>query len=433
MSRFSRPVWAYIAFVTAVGALVFGAVLPHFLDDPEWVLLATLVISGILAGMYTLPMVYGRLRIDLSGSVLLMAVFLGNIPISVLVATMVSIVVGGALRRRQLWNILFNASTEVLGIGIAALLYRTIASPTLLPMDSWSNIIGLLLSASSYWITNSALVTVLVASRNDEPFLRNYLSNWSEFYIQCILLTLLAVLGAAAWRQGAVYALLLFVPAIAVYQLLSISRVKQEQVIHAMEIIAEVLDRRKPFTFQHSRRVAEHAVKIGRRLGLTVSDVDALHRAALIHDIGRLGIDDPSYHEHSPDRADLTDYQFYSLKQHALLGAMIAREIPAFEECEEPIRYHHDWFDGQHASKPHSGDEIPLGARIIAVADSYDLLCMTNGEAMLTYDPVAVEKLQAMSARQLDPELLAVFMEILGSEREAKLEGTGATQQAAIG
>lgn len=396
MSRFSRPVQAHITLVTLLGAVVLGAAVPRFLESPEWVLLATLVIAGTLAGMYTFPMVYGRLRIDLSGGVLLMAVFLGNIPLAILVAASVSVVAGMALRRCRLWNILFNAGTEVLGIGVAALLYRNFASPALLPLDSWNNALALSLSAGSYWVINSGLVTVLVASRNGEPFFRNYINNWAEFYIQCILLTLLAVLGSAAWQQGAAYAFLLFVPTVAVYQLLSLSRVRQEQVIHAAEIIAEVLD-----------------------------------RAALIHDIGKLGVDDPS-REHAPRKAGLTDYQFYSLKQHAQLGAMIAREIPAFEECEEPIRYHHDWFDGRHASKPYAGEEIPLGARIIAVADSYDLLCMTNGEATLAYDPAAVEKLRDMSARQLDPDLLAAFPEILGAEREERMQKAGMAQQVAV-
>ena len=97
---------------------------------------------------------------------------------------------------------------------------------------------------------------------------------------------------------------------------------------------------------------------------------------------------------------------------------MIAREIPAFEEGEDPTAYHHDWFDGSHVSRNQSGQEIPLGARIIAVADSYDRLCMANGEATLTYDPMAVEQLRTMGNRELDPDLLAAFLEILSSERQ---------------
>jgi response regulator RpfG family c-di-GMP phosphodiesterase len=106
---------------------------------------------------------------------------------------------------------------------------------------------------------------------------------------------------------------------------------------------------------------------------------------------------------------------------------MIAREIPAFEEAEELIRYHHDWYDGTHASKAHSGEEIPLGARIIAIADSYDVLSMANGEASLICDPKAVQALQAMGGRQLDPELLQVFLDIMGAEREAQTTGAGFT------
>ena len=411
MKRFSRPIQLYIILVIILGAAVLVATLPRGFDASQWILLLTLTASGILAGMYTLPMLYGRLRIDLSGAVLLMAVVLAEPSIAILVAAIVPIVAGLALRRRS-WNILFNTGTEVLGVGLACAIYRAYGQPSLLPLDSWTNSVVLVASAGAYWGLNSALVTVLVAARNGEAFLVNYIRNWSEFYLQCILLTLVSVLGAAAWHQGPIYALLLFVPTVAVYQLLSLSRLKQEQVIHAAEIIAEMLDRRNPFTFQHSHRVADHAAKMARHLGLTVSDTEVLHRAALIHDIGKLGVDDP-VDDLAPTRVEISDYQFYSLKQHAQLGAMIAREIPAFEEAEESIRYHHDWFDGTHVSKTHSGEEIPLGARIIAVADSYDLLCMSNGEASLTFDPKAVAVLKSMAGRQLDPQLLATFLGII--------------------
>ncbi len=432
MSRFPRHIQAYIALVIVAGAVVLIGAFPSQLGNSQLALLAVLVVSGTLAGMYALPMVYGRLRIDLSGAVLLMAVFLDDSSLAIVVAALASILAGVLLRRRRAWNILFNAGTEVLGIGLASAFYRACADTSLLPLDGWPNVVGLLLSASSYWAVNSALVTVLVAARNGEPFLRNYIRNWSEFYVQCILLTLIAVLGSAAWHQGPAYALLLFVPIVAVYQLLSLSHLKQEQVIHAAEIIAEMLDRRNPFTFQHSRRVADNAVKIARHLGLTVSDTEVLHRAALIHDIGKLGVDDPAQALH-PAKADITDYQFYSLKQHAQLGAMIAREIPAFEEAEEPIRYHHDWYDGSHVSKAHSGDQIPLGARIIAVADSYDLLCMSNGEASLAFDPKAVQAMCTMSGRQLDPAIIAAFLAVLKAEHPSALPEAGVARTAPVG
>lgn len=431
MNRFSPPFQAYIILVIASGAAVLGLNLPGELHSSQWVLLATLAASGILAGMYTLPMVYGRLRIDLSGAVLLMAVLLDAPSLAILLAAIVALVAGVLLRRRRLWNTLFNAGTEVLGIGLACLLYRGYADPSRLPLDSLGNALALVIASGSYWALNSALVTVLVVARSGESFLGSYLKNWSEFYLQCILLTLIAVLGSSAWHQGPIYALLLFVPTVAIYQLLSLSRLKQEQVIHAAEIIAEMLDRRDPFTFQHSKRVAEHAVKIARSLGLTAADTEAIHRAALIHDIGKLGVDDP-VDEFIPTRAEITDYQFYSLKQHAQLGAMIAREIPAFEEAEETIKYHHDWYDGAHVSKAHSLDEIPLGARIVAVADSYDLLCMSNGDASLVLDPKAISVLGSMSGRQLDPALLGIFLRIIEAE-QAAFAGESAVQPVAVG
>ncbi len=418
MRRFPRPIQAYIVLVIAAGVVALSLSLPRQVESSELILFFTLAVSGILAAMYRLPMVYSHLRIDLLGPILLMAAFLASPSVACLLAAFV-IVASGLLRRRRLWSILFNAAAETLGIGFAAALYHGMADPDLLPLDSWVNVAALLLSACGYWLANGFLVMVLVAADNGEPFFRNFAKNYKDFYVQMILMTLLAVLGAAAWHQGALYALLLIVPTAAVYQLLSVTHLKQEQVIHAIEIIAEVLDRRNPFTFQHSQRVAEHATKIARSIGLTQTDTEVLRRAALIHDIGKLGLDDPA-EEMPANREDLTDYQFYSLKQHAQLGAMIAREIPAFEEAEEPIRYHHDWYDGSHVSKDHAGEEIPLGARIIAVADSYDSLCMANGEATLAYDPKAVEQLSTMGSKRLDPQLLARFLDLLEEEQAAE-------------
>ncbi|MGE5620538.1 MAG: HD-GYP domain-containing protein [Sphingomonadaceae bacterium] len=423
MRRFSRPVQGYILAVMAGGMVVLVGVRPWQLEATDPLLLVTLTAAGILAGIFRLPMAERHLRISLHGAVLLMAVFLSTTPAACFVAAVTSAVSGIGLKLRP-WNIPFSSSSSVLSVALASSLYRAMADPSLLPFDSWENATALLVSAAAYWLVSSAMVTVLVADTNHQPFLRTYAVNWREVYLQCILLTLLGVLGAAAWRQGSTYAFLLVVPAVAVYQLLTITRFKQEQVIHAIEIIAEVLDRKNPFTFQHSQRVAEHTVKLAKSLGLRDGAVGALRRAALIHDIGKLGLDDPAG-EIPATRGELSDYQFYSLKQHAHLGAMIAREIPAFEEAEEPIRYHHDWYDGSHVSGEHAREEIPLGARIIAVADAYDLLCMANGEASLTYDPKAVEQLRTMSGRQLDPELLDRFLELLESHQAAKLQPGG--------
>jgi putative nucleotidyltransferase with HDIG domain len=416
LRRFPRIIQLYILSVIAGGGVALVVGLPGQIERAELILLATLGISGVVAGMNRLPLMGRHGTIDLTGGILLMAVFLTDPSLACLLAALVT-VLSGLLTKRRIWNLLFNAGAEVLGIGLAGFLYHGLANPDLLPLDSWTNTQALFIAASAYWLVESAVVTVLVAARNGDPFLQTYIRNWQEVYIQCILLALLAVLGTAAWRQGMVYAFLLLVPAVAVYQMLSITRLKQEQVIKAIEIIAEVLDRRNPFTFQHSQRVAEHVVRMARRLGLTVNDVEALRRAALIHDIGKLGVEDPSK-ELAPN-SNLTDYQFYSLKQHAHMGAMIAREIPAFEEAEESIRYHHDWYNGRHVSREHTGETIPLGARILAVADCYDCFCMANGEATLSYDPKAIEQIGDLSGNQLDPALLSLFISILEAERAA--------------
>jgi HD-GYP domain-containing protein (c-di-GMP phosphodiesterase class II) len=82
-------------------------------------------------------------------------------------------------------------------------------------------------------------------------------------------------------------------------------------------------------------------------------------------------------------------------------------------------------------SREHSADGIPLGARILAVADCYDCFCMANGEATLTYDPKAVEQLQELKGSQLDPTILALFISILEAERAAAMPASPSLLQTA--
>jgi putative nucleotidyltransferase with HDIG domain len=174
--------------------------------------------------------------------------------------------------------------------------------------------------------------------------------------------------------------------------------------IKALKRLANALEARDPYTHGHSRRVARYSTMIAKRLGLPAADVAKVRLAAAVHDVGKLVV--PLEILNKPSR--LTDEEFEVIKRHAPVGADMIRPL-GDDELTEIVAHHHERLDGSGYPSHLSGDEIPLGARIIAVADTFDAL--TSKRA---YKPVKRHRdvfriLREESGTQLDPDAVQAF------------------------
>lgn len=165
------------------------------------------------------------------------------------------------------------------------------------------------------------------------------------------------------------------------------------------------VEARDYYTRGHSERVAKYAVTIARKLGLSHKEIEDLHVAGLLHDIGKIGISDLILNK----RGSLTDEEYEVIKQHPGIGAIIVEEIKPLQRIVPLIYHHHERFDGSGYPDGLAGEDIPLGARILAVADTVE--AMTSSRA---YRPnMSVEQsmrlLEGGADGQLDPMLLAIF------------------------
>ena len=137
--------------------------------------------------------------------------------------------------------------------------------------------------------------------------------------------------------------------------------------------LAAALDARDTYTAGHSQRVASYALMIGRSAGLDSHELDVLHKTALLHDIGKIGVPDNVLLK----EGRLTDEEFDQIKLHTVMGENILRQIEPLEAMAAflpGVRSHHERYDGKGYPDGLSGSDIPQMGRIIAVADAYDAM-----------------------------------------------------------
>ena len=151
----------------------------------------------------------------------------------------------------------------------------------------------------------------------------------------------------------------------------------------AIRALAAALDARDPYTAGHSDRVSVLSVAIGRTLSLPADDLEVLRLGALLHDIGKIGVPDDVLRKPGA----LTDAEFDVIKQHPVLGARILRSVPFLARHIPIVELHHERPDGRGYPTGLRGDDIPLAARIVHVADAYD--AMTSARALAGRAPRA--------------------------------------------
>lgn len=169
--------------------------------------------------------------------------------------------------------------------------------------------------------------------------------------------------------------------------------------------LAALIEASDPYTHGHSRRVTRHAYMIAKTMGLPKEVVDKVRLAAAVHDVGKIYT--PKNILHKPDR--LTDEEFEIIKEHPVTGAeMVA--ILGDEEVTAMVRHHHERLDGRGYPDRLAGDEIPIGARVIAVADTFDAICSTRPYRPASRHLKAIDIMKKEAGKQLDAGAVHAFL-----------------------
>ena len=179
------------------------------------------------------------------------------------------------------------------------------------------------------------------------------------------------------------------------------------------------IDNKDRYTKRHSEDVACYALFLAARVEMAEADRAVLRTAGLLHDIGKIGIPDDILRK--PGR--LSPYEYEIVKQHVALGDLIVRDLPEIELVRAGVRHHHERWDGQGYLDRLAGEQIPLFARILAVGDAFSAMTTTRPYRKALTVQQALDELRAAAGTQLDPELVALFVDGIEQDPDAPMPG----------
>ncbi len=202
-------------------------------------------------------------------------------------------------------------------------------------------------------------------------------------------------------------------------RLSDIAETTRRSYIEATRALIFALESKDRFTAGHSASCARYAFQVAEAMGMSVEDAEVIEHAALLHDIGKICIAD----EILLKPGKLTFVEYESIKQHPYLGYRILKPIKLLREESVLVLHHHEWFNGEGYPSHLKGEEIPMGARIISVIDSYDTMRIAGSRYKKTISIVdAVNELIHYTGTQFDPRVVKTFIEVLKGRKELLTE-----------
>jgi putative nucleotidyltransferase with HDIG domain len=185
------------------------------------------------------------------------------------------------------------------------------------------------------------------------------------------------------------------------------------QTVQSLAIALEAKDR---YTSGHSQRVSRFATLIARSMALPRDQVELVAQVALLHDIGKIGMLDSILNKPS----NLSDAERELVKSHPVVGAQILSPVKTFERHVEGIRYHHEMFDGSGYPDRLKGEEIPVAARIVSLADAFDAMTSTRPYRIGLPLTFAIQEMTKMRGKQFCPKAVDAFARVLQSAAAAE-------------
>jgi putative nucleotidyltransferase with HDIG domain len=415
MNDLPRPARFFIllVFVLGVGAAILSV--PAVLREPTFGLTILFLALTIAALDFYPVSLYStqknNVEVTISIAVKMAAILLFPPPV-VILSVFLGTLLAELLLKRVWYRLIFNVGMMTIGFALDAVLFNRLFDPGVPLFGSAQNVFALVALGLSDFAINSILVSLVISLATRTAISYVWVQNYKQLILHELSMLPLGIFIYILWEYTPWSVILIALPLFIVrhsYQLVAELGRQTRQALYAL---ARVLDERDPHTSRHSELVAEHAGLIARTLGLGPEQVDIIEKAAVLHDIGKVGMRNDILFK----TGALTVEERESAKRHAVIGGDLLKMFPSFEKGADYVRHHHERWNGSGYPDGLRGEEIPLGARILAVADAYQAMIEERPYRKPLSPEEAYANLRQDAGVLFDPQVVAAFFKAKGVE-----------------
>lgn len=315
-----------------------------------------------------------------------------------------------------IYKTLFNGAEIILSAGISGFCYKIFGG---VPgdIDYNSFLFPLIACVLVYVLINETIISGLMSIVTGESFINSWFSNILWAARDCIYVAPLGILMAIAYIKYNIVGILLFLGPLLLarysYKLYIDMRHIYIDTVRALSQAIEVKD---PYTQGHSMRVSEYAIELGKRINLSPKRMENLKMAAILHDIGKIGIEESILNK--PER--LTDEEFDKIKQHSQNGVKIIQDIEFLKPASDIILDHHEKMDGSGYPNGKKQGEISAEAAILGISDVYDAVTSDRPyrKAMTMDEAIAI--IEEGKGKHFEPRLAGEFIKMIKERGDDK-------------
>lgn len=417
--------------------------------SPQPINLLSLVVFAIVALIVQLLQhsMYESSTVSVSAAIILAGTLVEGMP-GLLVTCIIVVLVHAIQNQTSLYKASFNWSTHILA-GLAPLgVYLFSMAPqadNIMPL-----VLLTLLSAIIYFLIESSLVASAIGLAKKQNIIEIWDNNFRWLIVHYMVAGFIALSMALSFIALGAWGIIAFaMPILLIYFAQKQYVVRTEQSTRKLNhmnrelskannaistanrsfqrltdelfmILSKIIDARDPDVHGHAAQVADYAEAIAHELGIKQDEIEKVRHGALLHDIGKIGISELILQKPGP----LTENEYETIKNHPVLGADFLETCQSLRSLAPYVRHHHEWWNGQGYPSALYQDQIPLGARIIAVCDAVE--AMTSDRPYRKGLPLSqvISELEKGKGIQFDPLVIDAFIKVLRREGKGYLQNT---------
>lgn len=355
-------------------------------------------------------------QLTVSFAVHISALILFGTPVAILSSTIANIITD-IIGRRGWKKMLFNVSQYAVTIYCSWYVYHLLR-PDTGPLNLRTDFFALVFSCLTYVVVNFLLVSTVISLSQGTRWLRQLTNDVKLEMIHFATLVPVSLLIVILYDYEPLSIIILLLPLTMAHFSFNNYMTLRTETKNTIEVLADIIDKRDAYTAQHSFRVANYCEAIAHKLKLNQNDYETLITAARVHDLGKISVPDSILLKNQrlkPEERDL-------IIEHAMIGYKILTNLRFYKSGAMFVYHHHERFDGKGYPHGLKGDNIPLGARIMAVADSFDAMTSDRPYRKAMNTEEALAELIQNSGTQFDPKIVEVFVQIINEEIDLKLQ-----------